>query len=285
MTIFEKKNLMKTKSKLLAFLFVLSVVYSQAQEKIKGNKELTTENKQLFDFHSIEVIDDFLVEIIYSENQSVDITADSNLHQYIIAEVTNGVLTLKTSENIVRSKSMTATIKVNKNLREINGYNKAKIESKNMVIIDSLTINAFDNADFNLNLNSKSVSINTKKSSSLKLNLLLDNLFIRAEESSKLDLNLNAKSIRVTTLDKAAITAQGTANLFEIEAQGNSSFKGKTCQVNEAFVNSSNGSDIYVNVLENLSILARNSSEIYIYGNPKITLLEFFDKAILYKKE
>jgi hypothetical protein len=276
---------MKTKSKLLAFLFIFCVGYSQAQEKIKGNKEVTIEDRQLNDFHSIEIVDDFLVEILYNENQSVAITADSNLHQYISTVVENGVLTLKISENVIRSKSLTATIKVNKNLLEINGYNKAKIESKNMVVIDSLTINAFDNSDFNLKLNSKSVSVNSKKTSSINLNLLSDNLFIRAEESSKIDLNLNAKNVRITALDKASIAAQGTANLFEIEAQGNSSFKGKSCQFSEALVNASNGSKISVNALENLTILARNASEIFIYGTPKISLMEFFDKAILYKKE
>lgn len=276
---------MKTRSKLLAFLFIFCVGYSQAQEKIKGNKEVTIEDRQLNDFHSIEIVDDFLVEILYNENQSVAITADSNLHQYISTEVENGVLTLKISENVIRSKSLTATIKVNKNLLEINGYNKAKIESKNMVVIDSLTINAFDNSDFNLKLNSKSVSVNSKKTSSINLNLLSDNLFIRAEESSKIDLNLNAKNVRITVLDKASIAAQGTANLFEIEAQGNSSFKGKSCQFSEALVNASNGSKISVNALENLTILARNASEIFIYGTPKISLMEFFDKAILYKKE
>lgn len=276
---------MKTKSKLLAFLFVLSVVYATAQEKIKGNKEVTIEDRQLTDFHSIEIVDDFLVEILYNENQSVAITADSNLHEYIATTVENGVLTLKIDENVVRSKSLTATIKVNKNLREINGYNKAKIESKNMVIIDSLTINAFDNSDFNLKLNSKSVSVNSKKNSSINLNLLLDNLFIRAEESSKIDLNLNAKNVRITALDKTSITALGTSNLFEIEAQGNSNFRGKSCQFSEAYVNASNQSKISVNALENLTILVRNSSEIFVYNTPKISLMEFFDKAIIYKKE
>ena len=46
-----------------------------------------------------------------------------------------------------------------------------------------------------------------------------------------------------------------------------------------------NSSDIYINASETVDIYARNSSEIYIYANPKIQLIEFFDRASLYKRD
>ncbi len=269
---------------IVLILFLISSSLS-AQEKLKGNKDVTTENRAISEFTKIEVIDNVSVLLVYNENQSVGVETDSNLQYAVLTEVNDGVLTIKTSAKIVRKKELTIHIKVNSNLKEINAYNSANVISKNSLIIDTLTINAFDNADFNLKLNSKIVHINGKRISKLQLEVLSDETFIRAEESCRINAIIDTKNININVLDRAIINMMGTSDAIELETFGTSSFKGKEFETKNAIVNATHNSDIYINAIESLDIFAKNSADVYIYSNPKMTISEFFDKASLHKKE
>ena len=264
-------------------VFLISSVIS-AQEKLKGNKEVTTQNRSISEFNKIEVIDNIEVVLTYNQSQSLKVETDSNLQDAVLTEVENGVLTIKTSDRIIRKKELKVHINVNGMLKEVYGYNNCKIVSKSLLDIDSLSINAFDNADVELKLNSKLIYINSKKTSDLKLEILSDELIVRAEESSKIKATANIKESIIEVLDRATFVADGSSTDLELTTQGNSSFKGREFETASTIVKASNNSDAFVNVTGNLDISAINSSEVYIYSDPKIELTEFFDKASIHKR-
>jgi len=276
---------MKLSHKITLFFTVLTITTINSQEKLKGNKDVTTENRSISDFNKIDVIDNIDVFLTYNEIQSVNVETDSNLQDAVITEVNNGTLVIKLSDKIVRKKELMVHIKVNRKLKEINGYNNAKIMSKNSIAIDSLTINTFDNSDINLKINSSIVKINSKKSSNLKLEILSNTITINAEENSNLKGTVDTKEAVLTLLDKASINLEGSTAFFEIETLGNTSFKGKDFKSEKALVNATNSSNTYINTAKAIDIRAKNSAEVYLYSNPKITLTEFFDKASLHKRD
>ena len=268
---------------LLFTLFIIGAINSQ--EKLKGNKEVTTEDRTISDFNKLEVIDNVAVFLTYNEKQSVNVETDSNLQESVITEVNNGTLVIKLSDKIVRKKELMVHIKVNRKLKEINSYKSAKIMSKNSLAIDSLTINSFDNSDIDLKLNSKIVQINSKKSSDLKLGILSNSININAVENSDLKGTLDTKDALFTLLDKASINIYGSATNIEIETLGSAVFKGKEFMSDNVLLNASNTSNTYINAKETIDLRAKNSAEVYLYSNPKITITEFFDKASLYKRD
>ena len=276
---------MKTSHKIALIIVLLSTFISSAQEKLKGNREVTIENRELSDFDKIEVIDNLTVELVYSEDLEVNVKTDSNLQNAVITDISNGTLTIKTTSKIVRKKELTVLLKVNSSLKEIYAYNNAKVQSDNTLKIDSLTINAFDNSDFDLKLNSSLVNIQAKKTSDLKLDILSNSVIIRCEENANLKGNYNIKSAIIELMDKASITASGNSDSLNLETVGNSAFKGREFEVKTAEVKCSNNSDAYINCLESIELCLSNNSEAYIYSNPKITLNEFFDKASLHKRD
>ena len=259
---------------ILSFFIAFSL---SAQEKLKGNKEVTSENRNISEFQKIEVIDDMDIYLTFGETQSVIVETDSNLHEVVTTDIKNGVLTIKTDNKIGRKKELIIHLKLNKRFKEIFAYNNVNVTSKSLLIIDT--------SDYNLNLNSKIVTINCKKSSDLKLEILSDRVTVTAEESSKLKGSINTNNLTAHLLDRADINISGASNEMEIETIGNSAFKGEDFKVKKAIVKSMNSSDIHVNASETVDVYARNSSEVYIYANPKIQLIEFFDKASLYKRE
>ena len=95
----------------LSFFLLFSLTTIFAQEKLKGNKEVTTEIRNISDFSKIEVIDNVEVLLVYNPNQSIEIETDSNLHEAILTELNNDVLTIKTSDKITRKKKLLITVK------------------------------------------------------------------------------------------------------------------------------------------------------------------------------
>ncbi|MHB1146432.1 MAG: GIN domain-containing protein [Lutibacter sp.] len=275
---------MKTVKTIIFISFSLIFSAINAQEKLIGNKDVTTENKDLSAFTKIEVIDDVTVLLVYNDKQSVMVETDSNIQSAIITEINNGTLIIKTSAKIVRAKELIVHVNVNNALDEIYAYNKAKVKSNNSLRIDSITLNSYDDSGFNLKLSSKFVRINAKKTSNLELEILCDDSYITSEESSNLKGIIDTKNMVIHTLDKSTVNLSGNTSNFEIETLHNSAFKGKDFKSAIAVVNTSNNSSAYINATETVDLSIKNSGEVYLFSNPKITLVEFFDRAGLFKR-
>lgn len=271
--------------RITVFIILLSTIISSAQEKLKGNKIVITEDRNISDFTSIEIIDNLNVFLVYNEKQSVEIEADSNLQNSILTELNNGILTIRTSEIIGRSKALNVHIKLNKKIEEINAYNKAKINSKNSLAINNLTINSFDDSSFKLKLNLKNIQINGKKKSKLNLEILSDQTSIRLENSCNLTATIDTKETNIIGLDNTTTTLKGSTNYLNIQFSGDSFFKGKDYIAASSIAKANNNAHLYLHVTEEISLYANNSSEVHLYANPEITLHEFYDKALIRKKE
>lgn len=266
-------------------ILLLTIPSMQGQQKLKGNKMVTSEDRNISDFTTIEVVDNLTVILAYNEQQSVTVEADSNLQSSILTEIDNGKLTIRTSETIGRNKALNIHIKVNKNIEEINAFNKAKINSKNSLPIDQLTLNSFDGSFFNLKLNSKNIHIHSKEKSKLKLDILSESLEVQLDDSCNLTATIDTKDIKIIGLNNASATLKGTSNTMQIEFSGDSYFKGMDFMVANATVKSNNNSKLYVHITKTLNLYANNTSEIHLYANPTITLHEFYDKALIRKRE
>jgi len=276
---------MRISYKIAVIFIFLSTSIVSAQEKLKGNKIVITDDRGISDFTKIEIIDNVNVNLTYNEEQSVAVETDSNLQSAILTELVDGTLTIRTSEVIGRKKALNIHLKVNKKLQEINTYNNAKVYSKNSLKIDSLVLNSFDNSLFNLKLNSKNIEINGRKSSKLKFEILTDIIAIRIEESCNLKGTIDTKEIQFISLDKATAELEGSADDIEMEASGNTSFKGEDFQITNAIIKANNSVKLYVNISDILELYSNNSSELHLFSNPKITLHEFYDKALIRKRE
>lgn len=283
--IFDKKTIMRNSYKITSLIIFIAINFSTAQEKLKGNKVVVSENRNISEFNKIEVIDDLNVFLVYNENQSVEVESDSNLQEAIVTEVKDGTLTIRTNEIIGRNKALNIYLKINKQLQIINTYNKAKVSSKNLLIIDNLTINSFDNSAIDLKLNTKDIEITCVESSKLNLEILSESVIIRLEESANLKSTIDTKEIDIICLDKTTLAVNGSTSNLNLKSSGNSSFKGEKFTIKNAIIKANNSASIYVNVTDNLELYSNNSSELHLYSNPTIVIHEFYDKALIKKRE
>lgn len=274
------------KQQINSILILICLSFSlNAQQKLKGNKDVTTEDRNISDFTKIEIIDDFEVFLVYNSKQSVSVEADSNLQGEITTEVKNGTLVIKTEANIRRTKALKVHLKVNKSLKEIYAYNNAKLISKNLIIIDTLRIFAYDNVDINLKLNSKILRINGTKSSEFEMQILSDEVFIRNEDQCTLKGTIDTQDMNIEAMNKTSITLKGSTDYLSITCDDDATFKGENFATENAIVRANNKSCLITNVSGKLELFAKNSSEINLYSDPEIIIHEFYDRSVLRKKE
>lgn len=83
---------------------------------------------------------------------------------------------------------------------------------------------------------------------------------------------------------RANATIDGTAEMAVIRLDNTAHFDGEKFNIKTADASVEFNSDLTLSVNESIVIAASGDSEMYLYGNPKITISKFEDTAKLQKK-
>ena len=103
-------------------------------------------------------------------------------------------------------------------------------------------------------------------------------------DNSKLDALINSKEFKLDSYQRASIDIEGTAVNSIIRVDNSSNFDGSNFTTTNCQLICDINSDVYIDVVESIQIEASGSSEVYLYGEPQITILKFTDTAKLQKK-
>ena len=81
-----------------------------------------------------------------------------------------------------------------------------------------------------------------------------------------------------------SLTLEGTSQRIEMTVTGNAKYKGEKMEAGAVRANVENEANVRINAFQDLELNAKGNSRTYLYGNPKITILEFMDTSQLIKK-
>jgi len=280
-----------TKNWLLILVIALTTATGFAQEKIKGNKNVTTIETKIDDFHTIRFGEKFEIELIEDDEASVEIETDENLHDVIEFSVKDSILSLNTNAKIQSKKRLNITINYTKSLQKIEVNDDAEVSATTTITNDTLELLVNDYSKAYLNVKNKSFKlINNNKStfgisSKSKLNIESDIVFLELSENSKTEALIETDSLRVDMYQSALAKIEGDANHMVLTAITSSDFSAKNLSIENAEVITEDSSDVTIQVTEELILETSGSSEVYLYGNPKITLNSFKDTSTIHKKE
>ncbi len=79
---------------------------------IEGSGNSTTVKRQMASFTKVNILGNYTVTLTQDSSYLVSITADDNLMQYIATNVSNGTLSISTTDNLCGSDSISITIGV-----------------------------------------------------------------------------------------------------------------------------------------------------------------------------
>ncbi|WP_353777835.1 DUF2807 domain-containing protein [Winogradskyella sp. 3972H.M.0a.05] len=271
----------------LIFIFCLGTLAftnAQSKEKIKGNRDVTIKQSYIDPFEKIVVTSDFSIEIAYNEKPSVEIETDDNLHDVINYSVENGVLTFTASKRITTKKKMMITVYYTNILNSIELKDDAELRSLTSMELQNATLRTSGNSRAYLNIRTANFTFNSYDKAKSRLNLTADSTYVELSGTSKLDALINSKSMKMDLYQRSDAVIEGDTEVSTFRLDNSTTFKGKNFTSVTCDLLAEGKSSTTMTVTEGIIIDASGSSQIYLYGEPKITINKFTDTAKLQKK-
>ncbi|ARS37068.1 head GIN domain-containing protein [Pontibacter actiniarum] len=214
----------------LAFLlFSTSAVTAQS---LRGNKQMTTQNRKVSGIKGIDVSGGFVVELTQGSNEGVRLEAEENLIDNIKTEVRNGILHIYNDKSISTNKGMKAYVTL-KDLERIDISGGVKVTG---------------NSNF--------------KTPSLKMDM---------SGGSHVKLTVDTEKINADMSGASKVELLGKADVMHMEMSGASRVDASELEAREVKVQASGASNVKVFAKEALDINASGASAIYYKGSPNIT--------------
>ena len=273
--------------KKILLILVLMMVASPAitaQEKIKGDRNVTIKQTYIDDFESIIVDGDFSIEIVYNSKPSVNIEADDNLHDVIQFDVVDGVLKFVETMRITTKKKLSITVNYGDALQNIEVRGDGEIRSLTSMELGNASVSTSDNSRAYLNIKAKNFIYKSSGKSKTRLNLTADSTKIELSDNSKLDALINSKVADFDMYLRADAVIEGSASSSVIRLDNSTNFNGPKFDSKNVNATLEDNSDLTIAAIESIAIAASGNSEIYLYGSPGITITKFDDTAKLQKK-
>jgi len=276
---------------LLICILVMSVPFADAQSKIKGNRNVKTEQTSLTNFNTISIANEFEVLLIKSSNPSVTLEADSNLHDEINFQVNDSVLNFQVTKDIKRSKALKVIIRYNDLLNTLVIGGNVDVEAENSIQLPKLNLTLNDDAKIDADIVTDAFNLKNNNDSSLKL---FTNCILKVEsKSATLDLrkksnniiDINTENLKIKTHDNADLDIEGFAYNLDLFSTNSSTIDGETLLTNVSTITTAEKTEVDINVSETVKIDASGSSIINLYGESKIIINNFTNEASIHKKE
>ncbi|MBC2845768.1 DUF2807 domain-containing protein [Winogradskyella flava] len=256
-----------------------------AQEKIKGDRNVTIKQTFIDDFESLVVNGDFSVEIVYNSKPSVEVEADDNLHDVIQFDVVDGILTFVETMRITSKKKLTITVNYGDSLKNIEIKGDGEVRSLTSMELGDVTLTTSDNSRAYLNINAVNFTYKSSGKSKTRLNLTADSTKIELSDNSKLDALINSKITNFDLYLRSDAVIEGNADSSVLRLDNSTNFNSPKFDVKRVDAALEDNSDLTIAASESITIAASGDSEIYLYGSPAITITKFDDTAKLQKKK
>ncbi|TRO66739.1 GIN domain-containing protein [Christiangramia sabulilitoris] len=271
--------------KKLPLLLLIISCYCVAQDKIKGSRNVKTEQYDLSSFHSIEASGEFKIEILRGSRPQVEIKADDNLHDFIKTDVVDGILYIKPFKEFAREKSQELKITYADTLKRIMLEGKVEFSSLQDLNLEDFRLETSGDSKAYITLKAKNFDLIHRDGAKAELNITSENVNFQLNQSSDLKALVNASIFNVDIYEKASARIEGEITELNLRADQSSKFDGENLSSIKAEVLSQGNSEVRVNVSDTLNVRAKGKSEIDVYNKPVVNLLEFEDEAVIAKKE
>ena len=200
-------------------------------EGVDGNGNVVNVDRNISsEFNAIKVSQGLDLYITQSNDVSLSIEADQNLHDIIMTEVENGTLRIYSTENIRKASSKKIRINI-KDISAIKATSGSDVYSTNTIAVDDLELNTTSGADMELDVKTKTLNCHSTSGSDMKL--------------------------------------RGTTDMLIAEATSGSDIKASDLKAKNSKVKATSGADISVNTSEEITARATSGGDVRYSGNPE----------------
>ena len=271
--------------KYIVLLLVLLPLISLAQRKpkIKGNRSVTEVREELPPFNAIELNDDLDIQLKKSFGEGYEIIADDNLIDILKFNVIDSTLVISSFYDVTTKKKLEIIV----NYKELKAITQrdGKLIGEDVIKTDELFINVFGQSRLDIKADAFVAYLNLEDNSNSDLSLDVDSLDIKMKHRSDANIYAVSAAKTIELLNNAALTIDGTTDTLELKALNNTRFKGEKLQSGGAKITLEESSIARVFATRELELQSRGDSKTYLYGDPRISIVEFLDTSQLIKKK
>lgn len=218
---------------LAAFLMTVTTVNAQwGNKKVKGNGEMVTKNRSVASYDVINLVGSMNVELVAGSEGSLKIQAESNLQEYILTDVKNGVLKISTEKgiNLQPKEEILITVPF-ESLKEVSLTGSGDIWTKDRI-----------------------------KASNLK---------VQVTGSGDMMLEVDAKDLDGKVTGSGDVKLKGRSQNFECTVTGSGDFEAYELEAENVEARVSGSGDIMVYASNSLKASVSGSGDIVYKGNPQ----------------
>ena len=198
---------------------------------VRGNGDVETQEREISDdFDEIRVSRGLDVYLTQSDDVSLKVQADENLHDIIMTEVENNVLRIYADENISHAASRKVIVNF-KDISKITATSGSDVYSTGVITAES-------------------IELSTTSGSDMEVEIEVDVADCSATSGSDLRVS-------------------GTANKLYADATSGSDIKAGNLKTKVCEVRATSGADVTVNTSEELLAKATSGGDIKYIGNPE----------------
>lgn len=269
---------------LLIAILALSTtaIAAQRKPKIKGNKQVTTVREDLPPFTAIELSDDLDIFLEKAATTGYTVMADDNLIDVLRFDVRDNLLSVSSFYKITSKKKLEITVHYN-DLEQIV-IRGGSIAMKDVISTDVLKVETFGTSRLELRAMADLIEVAMEGSSKGDMNLDADSLAITLKERSDLKAYSVSEAIHLEMFRSSAARLDGSSQNVLLKMHGNSNLKAQDLQVAQMRAELDETPTARVHVFRDLELVSRGGSKLYLYGVPKIEIIEFLDSSELLKR-
>ncbi|WP_281542328.1 GIN domain-containing protein [Maribacter aestuarii] len=267
---------------LTVLMFLGLQTFAQRKPKIKGNKNVVEVRENLPAFNAIQLHDDLEIVLQKSSNEGYALEADDNLIDVLKFKVTDSMLIISSFYNITAKKKLNITVYYTE-LDALTMRN-GEISMKDVISTDKLDVNTYGTSRLELNATADIININMEEISSGDFNLASDSLNLTLKDRIDVKIYATGATNTLYMYKNASAKMEGSADFLMAKLYGDSSLKAEKLETTKTVLISEDSPKAQVNVLEDFQLSSRGSSRISLFGNPKITILDFLDTSQLNKE-
>lgn len=267
---------------LLALLLSVCALNAQRKPKIKGNKAVIDVREDLPSYNAIELIDDLEIVLQKSSNTGYAITADDNLIDVLKFQVKDSTLIISSFYKITAKKKLEITVNYDE-LQAIT-LRDGVVKMEDIISTYQLHINTFGASRLQLNASTTITNINMEGQSSGDFNLDSDSLSVNLKDRVDASIYMVGETNSVEMYKNASARMEGTTDTLNLKLFENAKFKGEKLEAAVVNADMEETSNARINAFREILLSSRGSARTYLYGNPKITILEFLDTSELHKQ-
>ncbi|WP_431162713.1 GIN domain-containing protein [Flagellimonas beolgyonensis] len=271
--------------KILLLIVVVFPLLCNAQRKprIKGSRIVTEVNGELPAFNAIALNDNLDINIKRSYGPGYSVVADDNLIDILKFNVQDSTLVISSYYDVTAKKKFEITI----NYTELKAITlkDGSLVAMDIIESDELFVDGFNNSRLDIKANAAVMDINLEDTVNANFNVDVDSLNITMGGRSEAYVYAVNETALLDQEGNASLTMEGTSDRIQAQLIGNAKYRGEGMEVGSLKLTIANDASARCYAYRDFELSAKGNTNTYLYGTPKISILEFLDTTQLIKKQ